>query len=1211
MFVRLQKIQHQRPIVRGSFARSLWGISKLIFLIALVGLCGWLFLQHKVQNDLKDHVQTKIAEFLEPSGLVVELGQARFVEGQGIQLNDLKLGLSEEFIKANKIPIANLSVPKPLPRQESNIEVYEAFIHAPATLTELATNELDVKAVEIRRAKLTAIRSVDGSWDFANSIKQLVSTPSDKETIPVALRDCEVRLIDQSNEQRPPIKLTGLNVFLQPIEHNGRKLIQVNGDFQSAAISRIEFTTFYDGTSGVWNANLTAAQAKLSADLVSLLPEDIQAQFNQLQSLNGIINFAANATWHKSLEQKPDFRVSGDIARLNVEDPRLPFAIDNASGQFLITPDGLEVFEAAGQIGEGSFTNCKYSQNGIINRRNWKFEGQLYSFLFEDTPRISQWLSPGLQKFVKEYSPNGTSDIEFALSHDGQTLRRTVNANLRDMSFEYFKMPYRVDHCTGRVEIKDDHCGFKVQSIVGQQPCELKGFAQGVGKSPTYEVNISVPGTIPIDRKLLRAIDGQPKLSKVIRAFQPTGHVSGIGKIEKRVPGGNAVKSFDVRLKQCSIRHDNFDYPIHNVSGLVQARDDRFTFSNLTGINGSGKVICNGTWNPTSGLLARFLCQSISLNDQLRYALKPEIREIWNGFRPRGTLDFMRVDMSLPIGEKSVDLVVEARMEKPTDITQANYVSINPIWFPYEINHLNGILNIGKGRIKLTNLKGLHQKTWMVCQGDGRYSDDAWSVKLKDLLVGSLKLDEDLLAAVPKSLAPPLSKLRFDGLLNVKGEFTVAGSKQTQTPPVQLASYRGQRSLTPPAQNSTSLAWDLRFDMNQAKMQIGFPIENLFGMVKLVGEYDGRNATCRGDLDIDSMMIYDLQVTKVRGPIWMDNFRSAAGVFAQPKQASKLNNISPIADTFQPKSLTGKLHKGTVHFDAEMNSSTKGEFYVQATLADGCLSTACRELAPKLNNVEGHSFAAVRMSGDLTGTHTHRGEGQIQLRDAKIYELPVFLSLLKILQVKQADRTAFDSSNIDFKIHGDTFDFDRMEFIGDAISLIGNGKMNLDRDINLNFYSVMGRNRLNIPLISELYKASSQKVLWINVDGKLENPQTHRHVLPQLNDSLQQLFQPNVDRRGTRGTGGLIGQLKRQPNNQIQSSAQWLGGSNSINPQNQTDQRMQERYQLRYPETPSNNELPLSATHTPSGFSNLNPDTSRPTLQPVQQSGYTSQPTFR
>jgi hypothetical protein len=68
--------------------------------------------------------------------------------------------------------------------------------------------------------------------------------------------------------------------------------------------------------------------------------------------------------------------------------------------------------------------------------------------------------------------------------------------------------------------------------------------------------------------------------------------------------------------------------------------------------------------------------------------------------------------------------------------------------------------------------------------------------------------------------------------------------------------------------------------------------------------------------------------------------------------------------------------------------------------------------------------------------------------------------------------------------------------------------MNLDRDIDLNFYSIAGRNRFRIPILSELYHASSQQILWISVDGTLDNPQMHREVLPHVNDSLRQLFQP-------------------------------------------------------------------------------------------------------
>ncbi len=92
-----------------------------------------------------------------------------------------------------------------------------------------------------------------------------------------------------------------------------------------------------------------------------------------------------------------------------------------------------------------------------------------------------------------------------------------------------------------------------------------------------------------------------------------------------------------------------------------------------------------------------------------------------------------------------IDLVVEARMQDSTNDAEANYISIFPVWFPYQINHLTGVIKIGGGQITLTDVKGEHQRTWMVCQGNGNYTDHDWSVKLIDMLVASLNVDEELL----------------------------------------------------------------------------------------------------------------------------------------------------------------------------------------------------------------------------------------------------------------------------------------------------------------------------------------------------------------------------------------------------------------------------------------------------------------------------------
>ena len=183
-------------------------------------------------------------------------------------------------------------------------------------------------------------------------------------------------------------------------------------------------------------------------------------------------------------------------------------------------------------------------------------------------------------------------------------------------------------------------------------------------------------------------------------------------------------------------------------------------------------------------------------------------------------------------------------------------------------------------------------------------------------------------------------------------------------------------------------------------------------------------------------------------------------------------------------------------------------FFAQTSINDVKLSEVAADIAPQFRDISGSGYGVIRVGGNATQAHSIRGDGNVRLRNAEIYQLPVMLSLLKILNVKEATRTAFDSGNIDFTVAGEQFDLQRIELIGDAISLVGQGTLNTKRQIDLNFYTVMGRNRLNIPILSELYRASSQRILWINVDGTLDNPQTNGEVLPGLNERLQRLFEP-------------------------------------------------------------------------------------------------------
>ncbi len=1062
--------------------------------LALIGAVGWLLFQQTVQSQLRSVLQSKIAQQLSGTGLNIRIGHAQFIDHQGLRLGQVELSLTNDDLAA---PTG------------STFSVAELFVHVDSTLSELVTaGKLPpVDVIELRRAKLSLIRSNNGLWDFApviNKLRQL--QPAGDPPRSVQLVDCEIQLIDMSMPQQPPVVLSGIQVTLEEGLYQGRKQWQATGTFRTRAISKIGIEAFVDTERQRWLARLSAEDAQLSNRMMGRLPESARGLLAETRTLEGRIDFLASAEGDFHLQELPRFQLEGSVAGFSLDDARLPMAVFRTSAKFLVNNHGLSLTDVQGELEDGRF-RFNYRQAGLLEREQWHCSGFATGLYFSSASRAASWLPEYGTKLCQDFSPEGSGNVKFVLSHDGQQLRRQITGQLTDMAFSFIKLPYRVEHCVGTVNWIDDRCDFEINTQLDQQAAQMTGFVDNIGQGATYQVDLDVPGTIPIDQKLLDAVDAQPKLANVVRAFRPLGRVGGSGRIEKRIANGEVTRDLTIRLANCAVRHEAFDYPISNIQGTVKVQDDHYTFQDLQGGNSSGKVGCHGTWDPFKGLDLRFLCQAVPLNDQLRYALKPEIQGIWNGFRPRGTLDLLKVDMTLPPG-KQLDLQVEAVLKESSDDPEANYVSIYPVWFPYQLNHLTGKVRIGDGRITLTGMRGKHHKTWVACHGSGHYSEQSWSVGLRNLLVSSLKADEDLLTAVPRSLAIPLAHLRYQGLANVAGEITLAGTK-TLTP----NNSRAANAAGPIGASRTSMAWNIMVNMNQADMQIGLPLENVYGSVQLSGIYDGESVRCDGQLDVDSLTLYGTQITNVAGPFRIENDQVTAGKLV-PLITSELapDHGSAAAQVASAKSVTGVLHGGSLTMDARMLTRNENPFYLECKLIDACLGTTCRELGPGLKDIEGRSNGHLRLQGTSEGTYTLRGEGNVQLSDAKIYELPVVLALLKILNVGQVNRTAFDTGKIDFAIEGDTINLQKMEFNGDAISLIGNGLMSFDRDIDLNFYSVVGRNRLNIPLISDLYKASSQRVLWIKVDGKLDNPQTHRNVLPGVNDSLKQLLTGQRDR---------------------------------------------------------------------------------------------------
>ena len=116
------------------------------------------------------------------------------------------------------------------------------------------------------------------------------------------------------------------------------------------------------------------------------------------------------------------------------------------------------------------------------------------------------------------------------------------------------------------------------------------------------------------------------------------------------------------------------------------------------------------------------------------------------------------------------------------------------------------------------------------------------------------------------------------------------------------------------------------------------------------------------------------------------------------------------------------------------------------------------------------------------------------------------LALLNLISSGNSNTAAFSSSDVSFNVRGDHVYFDRLDLSGDAITLKGIGEMGLDRQLNLDFYSIVGREQLWSPIVRPILGEASRQFLRIHVDGTLSHPVTTQEVLPGLNETLQQLF---------------------------------------------------------------------------------------------------------
>jgi hypothetical protein len=1045
-------------LIVSALTDSLWTLVRWAVPVTVAGVfAAGVVGANQLGDTVRAHVEARLAA--EFPALTVHVQGASLVEGEGVVVRGV-----------------SFSDPSLPPSIRNLVRIDEVRLACSTNLAELATGPPIITAARLRRPVVHAARRQDGAW----TINQMFSRSPQGAVIPIVIEDAEILIDGTTLDERVTVRQ--VDVEIQPDAEAG--WVTVRGSMAAALLDRASIEGRVAPATQQFDLAGSVDALDLSARLFAMLPSEPRLPAEVRGSLNGLhgkVSLEWRATGSLAAINATSFECHGRLESGHFEDARLPFVVRDMKATFHADDTGGRIESLEAHSGSTLL-------RGSGSLLGWSRTSDFDLLLEAERLVVGRQWEPLLPRAVAEQwqrlLPAGEVDVRAEVTRRAGVVDPRISVRCRNVSLTHYRFPYRLDRTVGTVVFQDRALSLYLTGQAGGHPVQVAGAFQFDSTGPLGHVEVRGEG-MRINDSLLAAMP--PRSGEIIRSLRAAGVFDFVFRHERarHLPDGKA-NSLGIRLTGCSLAYAGFPYPLTNVSGSIRMDRDEWTIQDVTGANDAGIVRCTGSLVPLpdgDGELTLHLTGTgVVLERELRDSLPPGMRQIWDDLAPRGNADFSAT-VRHQVKPRRTSVEVEA-------IPHAQTVSIEPAWFPYRLEQLQGRLALKDGLLRFEGVRGVHDRTTVAAEGTCRFlPEGGWHVSFERLAADRFRADHDVVRALPAGLQRAIELVRPRGMLSLAGAIDIYSSPAE---PTTIVGRPIDNQPTPAA------AWDLTLDMEQGAIDVGVPLEHVHGGVRLRGQSDGRSWQSSGELAIDSAMWRGVQMTGVTGPVAMDasgaRFGMAAGAI----------------DKARARRLQARVAGGMLAVDGRVTADEAGSFAVAMSLDNADFERLSGDMlaersAAASQRPRGQVSGTLELSGSRAGSHSLTGRGQMRLKDATIYELPLVVALLKVLRVKAPDRNAFGSSLVDFRIEGPHAYLDTVELSGDAISLVGTGEVDFEGNVHLVLRSIMGDSQQQLPAMKRLLGGASGQFLLIHVDGTVAQPDISTEAFPTLAAALQKL----------------------------------------------------------------------------------------------------------
>ncbi len=969
-----------------------------------------------------------------------------------------------------------------------------------------------VRKIELNGAMLRLIRERDGHWNLAG-----VLGPTDlNERLPtVVLRNGTIVFEDRGlSPGAPLIEMHNVNLT---VVNDPLPTLQIVCSGETDVLGPVRITASVSRETLASGVQLDLAAVAIGPDLmrraVTVCPE-----MGCLNQLSGTAEIHARLQVYDDQAGRPPF--SYDVsARLRQGRCKHP-----------LLPDALEDIDFKGHCADGRVSEAELSARSgpaLLHARVADFRIPEKKMELEDvhglmreldvsvehleaTKDLLQRLPDALRFIETEYSPAGPISVSYTYRQAGDTptvKEWIVHPEGMDGSFIDFPYPLKQIRGTIRVDTTQLPLLDVTLDLSGQadgQPVTVRGSVKG--EKMTSEIHLDIRGTnIVLDDKVLHGLSPEKnrpsRAAEVAQQFLPEQSrlrglaVCPMGKADFQAlvwrPRGQERldKRFTIAFKESSLQFDEFPYPLEHVSGTLIVHPDHWECKDFRGSHAGGEVFveggseampdrapvirADGSEGSRPEIIRLFIRGSkVLLDRELERALsprtgnkRPALQETWRTLMLSGRMNFTAEVIDHPNHPQDIDVNVNVQG-----------CSFKPAFFDYSLSDASASVHYAQGRVYLRDIRAQHGQASLslptglieLKPGGGFL---AW---LRGIRGQNVTPDRELLQALPEGLRKALEPLQLHEPLAMAAALTVDAPAGPGAP--------------------FKVWWDGGVVLANASLHTGVEITGANGEFHCRGYHDGKQLRgVFGDLVLNKVAVLGQPVTNLH---------------------ARLEVESDSPDVVRIRDLKASLFGGTIGGEARLETATGIRYDVLIDALGIQLDQFGKknlgDIAAKAQ-LQGPARASLHLQGEGTDLLGLKGNGRVDVEQAKIGQLPVLLDLLKLFGLRAPDRTAFEQAHVDFSIEGPQLRVQQLDLYGNAISLRGQGTVDLDgNNLNLDFTATPGRVTQVLPTgIDVIPQFISQQFFKIKMRGKLGKQGSVRfdkELLPPVIEPLRRII---------------------------------------------------------------------------------------------------------